>query len=138
MKIEAAEAAQQLSDILKGIKTEYEHLDREVRYYDLECTDLLHALEFMEIDNDMRLNISQQLQDNRRKRRVIKNERECLQPLYEVSEGHPHLVYEFERARWRAERIECIQKQRMYTPRIRTDMQQAFDKANRRNDIAGG
>ncbi|MMZ48230.1 hypothetical protein D1872_98960 [compost metagenome] len=133
MKIEAAEAAQQLNDILKGIKTEYERLDREVRYYDLECTDLLHALEFMEIDNDMRLNISQQLEDNRRKRRVIKNERERLQPLYEVSEGHPHLVYEFEKAKWRAEKIECIQKHRMYTPRIRTDLQQAFDRVNCRD-----
>ncbi|MGG1649684.1 hypothetical protein [Paenibacillus sp. NRS-1780] len=133
MQVTASEAAQQLRDVLKNIKTEYARCDNDVKYYDQELADIIHALEFIELDDEMACALSQQLRENRIRRRKAKNEKERLQPLYEVSGGHPHLIYEFERAKWRAERIECIQKRRIYTPRIRTDMQQAFDRVNRRS-----
>lgn len=132
MQVTAPKSDQQLRDVLKNIKTEYERCDNKVKYYDQELADIIHAFEFIELDTETACVLSQQLRENRVRRREVKNEWERLQPLYEVSEGHPHLVYEFERAKWRAERIECIQKRRMYTPRIRTDMQQAFKKANHR------
>ncbi|PNQ78892.1 hypothetical protein [Paenibacillus sp. F4] len=133
LQIKAIEAAQQIQDILREVKTAYKKSDREVKYYDHECADIIHALEFIELDAETACALCQQLRDNRKRRREAKNERERLQPLYEVSEGHPYLIYEFERAKWRTERIECIQKHRMYTPRIRTDLQQAFDRVNCRD-----
>lgn len=128
MEITAKEAAHQLHEILKSIKENYEQNLDEIAYCDGEYIDLNHALEFLDMDDITGLNLTQQLQENRRRRRKAKDENERLQPLYDLVTKNNSLVSEISKGRRRVQEIIKTQAVRRYTARVRRDIQPVFDE----------
>jgi hypothetical protein len=90
---------------------------------------LTHALEFLDNEEIEDLNLTQQLQDNRRRRRKAKDENERLQPLYDLVTKKNGLVDEVSKGRRKVQDIIKTQAVRRYTTRVRKDMQTVFDEA---------
>ncbi|MFH0070969.1 hypothetical protein [Peribacillus sp. NPDC056705] len=129
MDTTAKEAAQRLHEILSSVKKNYDLNVKEIDYCDNEYLDLTHALEFLDNGEIETLNLTRQLQDNRRRRRKAKDENERLQPLYDLVMKKNGLVDEVSRGRRRVQEIIKTQAVRRYTPRVRKDMQSVFDEA---------
>ncbi|PAD73688.1 hypothetical protein [Paenibacillus campinasensis] len=129
MDISAKDAAQQLHEILKAVRDNYDQNLEEIAYCDGEYLDLNHALEFFELDQIERLELAKQLQDNRRRRRRAKDENERLQPLYDLVTQKQELVSEVSKGRRMVQNIIRSQATRRYTPRVRIDLQPLFEEA---------
>ncbi|MFW5437096.1 hypothetical protein [Paenibacillus apiarius] len=107
-------------------------------YYENEYLDLTHALEFMEFGPEEGFQLAQQLQENRRKRRQAKEENELIKPLYELITRQKTLMAEMGKIKAKAQQTIQTQSKRIYTPRVRTDMQDAFERAKARIPSSGG
>lgn len=129
MEITAKEAAQQLHDILKSVKLIYDRNLEEITYCDAEYIDLTHALEFLGQEQIEFLDITKQLQDNRRRRRRAKDENERLQPLYDLVNQNNGIVEDVNKGRRKVQDIIKTQSARSYKSRVRNDMQFLFDEA---------
>lgn len=129
MEITAKEAAQQLHDILKSVKEVYDRNLEEVAYCDAEYIDLTHALEFLGQEQIQFLDLTKQLQDNRRRRRRAKDENERLQPLYDLVTQNTGIVEDVNKGRRKVQDIIKTQAARSYKSRVRNDMQFLFDEA---------
>lgn len=133
LEISAKEAVQQLHDIFKSVKENYEQNIEEISYCDSEYLDLNHALEFFDADQIGHLELVSQLQENRRRRRKAKDENERLQPLYELVTQKKELVNEVNKGRRTIQGIIKTQAGRRYTPRVRADLQSIFDEVRAAN-----
>ncbi|MNP60885.1 hypothetical protein D3C76_1560120 [compost metagenome] len=94
----------------------------ELAYYDGEYNDLTHALELLEFDQERGYQLALQLQSNRKARREAKNERERLQPLYDLLRDRQDFVSDLSRATAKAHSVAQRQSHRVYTPRVREDI----------------
>ncbi|NOJ72457.1 hypothetical protein [Paenibacillus alvei] len=91
--------------------------------------DLAHAVEFIEFDTDDGFALALQLKENRRKRRQAKEDNEILRPLYELLIRNKALLPEMDKIKGRVQQVIQTQSQRIYTPKARTDMKEAFERA---------
>ncbi|WP_411552224.1 hypothetical protein [Paenibacillus lautus] len=129
MEITAKEAAQQLHEIMKSVRETYERNTEELAYCDGEYTDLTHALEFLDPELIHQLGITDQLQENRRRRRRAKDENERLQPLYDLATSNKGIVQEINKGRRKVQDTIKTQSARSYKSRVREDLQYLFDEA---------
>ncbi|MGE7828928.1 hypothetical protein [Paenibacillus sp. NPDC093718] len=129
MEITAKEAAQQLHEIMKSVRETYERNSEELTYCDAEYIDLTHALEFLGQEQIEFLDLTKQLQDNRRRRRRAKDENERLQPLYDLVTQNTGIVEDVNKGRRKVQDIIKTQAARSYKSRVRNDMQFLFDEA---------
>ncbi|MEY9097022.1 hypothetical protein [Paenibacillus sp. RC84] len=123
------EIANQLINLLKDVKGIYEQNENDDKYLNNEYTDLTHALEFLELDEENGPELLKQLQSNRRMRRMAKETNELLQPLYELATNPKGPFAELDRVLKKIQEVERFQSNRKYTARARTDMQEAFNRA---------
>ncbi len=123
------EIATQILNLLKDVKGIYEQNENDDKYLNNEYTDLTHALEFIELDEESGPELLKQLQSNRRMRRTAKDTNEQLQPLYELAINPKGPFAELDKVIKKIQEAERLQASRKYTARARTDMQEAFDRA---------
>lgn len=132
MEVSAKVAASSLLEISTWVRSRYEQNEGDLVYYEKEFNDLTHALEFVEFDKDNGFEIAKQLRENRINRRLAKDENEVLKPLYELLRKYKTLENELNSIKVKTRNVLTGQSNRVYKPRVRSDMQEAFDKAKNR------
>jgi hypothetical protein len=136
MQMTAFEINRQLLDIIKSIKPAYEQSVADEIHYSEECTDLVHALELLKLSPSKREELSLQLSETRWKRRKAKENKEQLEPLVEVMKKQNGLTGGLSKAIEEIQMIMKTQSVRVYRPRVRTDLGEAFEHRTREEESA--
>ncbi|MEK5277659.1 MULTISPECIES: hypothetical protein [Paenibacillus] len=84
MGITAKAANQQIADTIASVFSAFEQAEAEVQYRDDECDDLKHLFEFLPDDHPERCGLVDRFTENRRKRRIAKEDVEQLKPLVDM------------------------------------------------------
>lgn len=129
MEINAKNATGKIHEAIKWTLFTYEQNESNILYYENEYLDLAHGLEFVEFDVEDGYEFAKQLKENRQKRRQAKEENEILRPLYEILTRHKSLLPEMDKIKGKVQQTIQTQSSRIYTPRARTDMKEAFERA---------
>lgn len=118
----AIEASENLFKSIREVNEAYEIACSEINYYDAEYNDLTHALELTSFDEKKGYQLAMQLQQNRKARRAAKNERERLQPLYDLLRRDKGFTMDLSKAVAKVHTVAHRQSRRVYTPRVRDDI----------------
>lgn len=129
--IDPLKITSQIIEAFEFVKTVWEKAKEEQELCDHEYNDLTHGLELIKFNACEGYKLAKQLQNNRIRRRKAKNTLEQLKPLYEVFKKHQGFLRELKKAQAEIATTYDIQQKRIYTPRVRTDLQEALEK-NRR------
>lgn len=130
--LDGQRAASQLISILKNVKSTYEQNIKEITYLEREYLDINHAIELFKFNAYEGYLLSKQLQDNRIKRRKAKDQNQQLEPLYDLITKNKNLIRDLNKTQGEIHKIKMAHQQRNYKVRARTDLQEAFNKANER------
>lgn len=115
--------------LLKSIKTLNENSFDEVGYHDKATGDLLHALELMS-DDDGLLDYTRELRATRRMRREAKDFRDITSPMVDFVNKNGAAIKDFNKAVQEMRNMQKITEKRDYYPRVKTELEVAFEKAN--------
>src|SRR5699024_8473561 len=94
---------------------------------DLETQDLMHLMEFKDLDIQRGFKIYKELQLIRKKRRELKNENELLLPAIKICDELNKKSHELDRAIGKIRKIKSAQNNRQYHFRIRKDLESVWD-----------
>ena len=94
----------------------------ELNIIEQETQDLLHEIELTRFDVQRGYRLCRALQETRQRRRKLKDKMEILRTLKEFTDNNKQLKINLYKALNVMQRTEDHQGQRMYTPRIRTDI----------------
>lgn len=110
--------------ILDEVKRTYEYNYEEINLRDKETQDLLHDIEMGNHNTAKLVKLAKELQRARKERRLMKEENECLEPLYNFL-GRPEWgkvkidLYKIQTA---IARTMEVQANRKYMPKVRRDL----------------
>jgi len=108
--------------ISDNVKTLMSQVEAEQYYADQEYNDLTHALELTRFNAAEGFRLAKELQDNRLRRRNAKNQREQLQPLYDLIQKYQVFFKELKNVQAQIESVIHAQAKRKYQPRVRDDL----------------
>lgn len=128
--IDPLKITSQMIATFESVKSAMEKAKEDQDFCDREYNDLTHGLELINFNAYEGYKLAKQLQNNRIRRRILKNTVEQLQPLYELFKKNQGFFKELKNVQAQISTIRDIQQKRIYTPRARTDLQEAFNKAN--------
>ncbi|MGF6358052.1 hypothetical protein ABIE27_006017 [Paenibacillus sp. 4624] len=128
------DAANQLHELVKYIKDQFDHTASSIGACDGEAADLTHAFELLGPEEIDPTELLWQYQENRRRRRHAKEENEQWRALYEVV-VKLGLIHYFSQAKREVRSIIKTQSARHYTVKNRNDLQSYFDRAKLRNSL---
>lgn len=128
------DAANQLHELVKHIKAEFDNTVSCVGFCDGEAMDLSHAFEFLGPEEVEPEELMRQYQANRRTRRRAKEANEQWRVLYEIV-VRLGLLHEFSQGKREIRSVIKTQAARHYTVRNREDLQNHFDRAKLRHTI---
>ena len=114
-----------LSVVLKYFdtaKTEATTLQESVHQADLETSDLLHSIELADFELDEKSNMTDLLQDVRRRRRKDKRHLEYITEISGYVSGNKQAIQALQALKGKIRKIEEKQRNASYKPRIRTDL----------------
>lgn len=134
--IDPIQAITQILDVFQNVRSTIQECETELTFRDNEYNDLTHALELTTFDAATGYMLAKQLKENRLKRRAAKDLLAQLQPLAEVFDRYQNLINDMRRAKTQIEKIKNAQQLRIYTPRARTDMMEAFERARAKKEQA--
>ncbi len=113
-----------------AILTMHEEAKKEVDYYERETQDILHAIELGVVTPEAEAELTKDLKEVRRYRRIAKDFIMVTQPLYEYVKAYQGTLKKIGQVHSETKKlIESLPK-RTYTPREKTSLQEAFQKAN--------
>lgn len=136
MEFDALTATKQLNDIYQGVKDAFAKAKEEERFRDDEYNDLTHALELINFNGAEGYKLAKELKENRKFRREAKNMQELITPLRDLLLKYHTIFSELKNVQAMIEAIQHTQSVRVYTPRTRTDLQDRFDRALRKEGRA--
>lgn len=116
------EMTELLIAIADNAKSLMSQVEAEQYYADQEYNDLTHALELTRFNAVEGFRLAKELQDNRLRRRNAKNQREQLQPLYDLIQKHQVFFKELKNVQAQIESVIHAQVKRKYQPRVRDDL----------------
>lgn len=128
------DAANQLHELVKHIKAEFDNTATRIGYCDGEAMDLTHAFELLGPEEIDPTELMWQFQTNRRNRRQAKEENEQWRALYEVVVKLGLLHY-FSQAKREVRSIIKTQYSRQYTVKNRSDLQCYFDRVKLKKSL---
>jgi DNA repair ATPase RecN len=128
--IDALEITSRLLDSFETVRKTIDKIESDHEFCDKELNDLTHALEFISFNASEGYKLAKQMKESRIKRRNAKNLKEELQPLYDLMKRYNNFFKELKNVHAEIEAIRGLQQKRIYSPRVRTDMQDAFEKVN--------
>ncbi|MBY9077258.1 hypothetical protein KIH86_03555 [Paenibacillus sp. HN-1] len=132
MDLSARETADQIRELMRHIKDQFDANAETIAFCDGEAIDLYHALEFIDEQRAEELGLTQQFRENRRRRRAAKDDNELWLPLYEmVTDQNADLPDDINKARRRVQETARKHAGRRYTVKTREDLQAEFDRSNR-------
>ncbi|MNV38895.1 hypothetical protein D3C71_1304580 [compost metagenome] len=118
----AIELSDHLYSAIQSVRDGYLSASEKLKYFDDEYNDLTHALELTKFDREGGHQLAQPLQTNRINRRRAKEEKELIQPLYDLLRAHNGLVGDLSRATAKVHSAALRQSKRTYIPRVRADI----------------
>jgi len=127
--IDALQIISQFISSFQNVRSVVQECEAEVSYRDNEYNDLTHALELTTFDAASGYKLAKQLKENRIKRRKVKDQLAQLQPLLSLMNRYQNFFHDMKKLRTEIEKIRAMQQNRIYTPRARTDMMEAFERA---------
>ena len=123
-------ATSQLQQVVSQTPSQLKKLHEVVSRADLEIQDLLHLAEFENFNAAEGYYITSQLKKARLKRRRAKEQIEELQSISKVlnqnSKFEPHIAA----IQKSIATTSSVKQKRTYTPRVRTDLSDRFNKCN--------
>ena len=127
--IDALKITSQLIDSFQTVRDTVAQIERDQDFYEREYLDLTHALEIISFNASEGYKLAKQLKENRHNRRNAKNTKEQLMPLHDLMKRYNNFFKELKSVHSQIEVTRNIQRKRAYTPRVREDLQEAFDRA---------
>ncbi|MCM1564909.1 MAG: hypothetical protein NC238_02935 [Dehalobacter sp.] len=111
-------------ELLNLIEKEWPDWWDDVKKSEGEIQDLLHEIEFTKFDACHGYQLSKQIKAVRQHRRKMKEQIEALRPLKEYVDNNKQLKITLYKVLSAMEKTVQNQGSRIYTPRVRTDMEQ--------------
>ena len=108
----------------------YEEAREEISKLDRETQDILHSLELTDLSDDELSVQWKDMQKIRIYRRKAKNFLEVVEPLHNFTKNNPDIVKKINKLRSEIDKVNLSIKERKYYPRVKTDLQHAFEKAD--------
>ena len=121
---------------LKSVSKFSKEAQDELRCYDNETQDILHALEFLDNTPEEMLKLSQDLSEIRKNRRVAKSFIELSSSLVEFVESNRTSIDKLVKVSVNTQ--SCFDKleRRMYTPKAKTSLAEAFKTFNEKEELS--
>lgn len=113
-------------DCIKCVPERFKTNNEELTKLDLEAQDLLHLIEFKNLDVQRGYKVYKELQKIKQRRRELKNENELLQPVVKTLEGMADKTHELDRAIGRIRKVKSNQDKRVYTFKVRKDLKKVW------------
>lgn len=114
-------------DYIRNTPARFEANEEEIRKLELETQDLLHLIEFKDLDIQRGFRIYKELQSVRQRRRELKEENELLQPVVKTLKDIESKTYELDKAIGQIRKCKVNQNKRVYTFKIRKDLGEIWD-----------
>lgn len=131
-------AAKQLAEALNHVPNQIERLETEIQLCDQETQDLLHLIEFSNCHASDGYKLYKDLQITRRKRREFKEELEALKLFDERMKKQRPMNQQMSVLNYDIEKQKDKRANRNYTPRVRSDLIERFNKCNARRRAENG
>lgn len=112
-------------NMMESARDEYPNMCNGVGNMDKLKVDLEHAMEFHEGDDESLVHIAREMEDCLRRRREYKNAVEILGPITEYFRSNKNAVNKLTTLKKELEKIEHAQENRIYTPRVRKENEDA-------------
>ncbi|MGM9987357.1 MAG: hypothetical protein ACI35O_09035 [Bacillaceae bacterium] len=116
------------SNVMTNSITYYDEAKDELHKYDQETQDVLHALELMDISDEQYSELAKDLQDIRKYRRQAKNFIEAVEPIRNFAKENQVLVKKMCKLNGEVIKLTNSIEERRYYARVRTSLQESFDK----------
>jgi predicted RNase H-like nuclease (RuvC/YqgF family) len=107
---------------LNIIEQDWDTWYEEVHKCDQEAQDLLHEIEFTKFEIQRGYKLAKQLQEVRQRRRDLKNTMETMRTLKDFLDSNKQMKINLYKILTSMEKMKEHQGQRIYTPRVRTDI----------------
>lgn len=124
--------AKEIVTLINEASEAYNHANGEWSRLDSEFNDLTHAFELLKLNAADMARTSSDMKRNRIERRKHKEEVERLKSFMSWTEENKLLVNNLKGVATHIDRITKQQNERMYTPRVRTDLNKRFREDLRR------
>lgn len=124
-------ATKLLQDSLNSIPVQIERLQKELMLCDQESSDLLHLIEFSSFHASEGYKLCRDLQITRQRRRTIKNELETLNQIKNKLVTHRPMEHQTQAIEKVINRRKAIIENSTYTPKVRSDLVERFNKCNK-------
>ncbi|MBD1379055.1 hypothetical protein [Metabacillus arenae] len=122
-------------NVLCNCNRYYDDANEEVRIYQRETQDILHALELTELEDEEMIDLMEELKTIRVFRRRVKNFIEAIEPLHEFVSNNPDVVNGFKNVHSKMDSIRIRQGKKRYSVREKTSLSSAFEKTDGFNHI---
>lgn len=114
---------------LSNASAMYEEAKRDLDTADKASQDLLHAIELLEFEDAEKSKLYEELKEIRRFRRICKQFIELTEPLNHLANKYKNFLTELCIVHNRIKEIQKDLDTRQYYPRIRKDLEEAFNVA---------
>ncbi len=117
-----------IRDAIRDIPTKHKENFDMVNQLDKETQDLLHLMEFYDLNASEGFKAYKELQRIRRTRRNLKKENELLEPIANTLKKFKSNLTELDKVIGDIRKVQNSHKARTYKAKVRTDLQEKFDK----------
>jgi len=132
------ESLNTIANFLSNAASEETSFRKQLSYCEGEEQDLLHELEFENLSRSQRSAVATKIKEVRETRRMIKDTLELIDPCYKLVKENSKFVYLLGSLATKLQETINVQNTRVYTPRVRTDLQLiSTQKLNVRVDSNG-
>lgn len=122
------ETVVKLDSLVKGIHKKVKSLENELDVCDKESQDILHMIELSNFHASKGYNLAKDLQVVRKKRRRVKDELDALSAIKKTLNVHRPIPHQAQVLASIVGEKDKKMKNRSYTPRVRLDMAEEFEK----------
>ncbi|MDU5141086.1 MAG: hypothetical protein E6230_02715 [Paenibacillus dendritiformis] len=129
---------EKLREILGNVPRIYDENVRKIEQLEKETSDLIHAIELLELDDTHAQKYACEIREARLDRRRRKDQNAVLKPLYDYIKANPKMVHGLRDVHESSKKAAVALEDRRYYPRIRMEMTEAFEEQARKGGDALG
>lgn len=120
--------AAEILQIIEDAKKEYSEMTKHHKIVDDEYNDLTHAFEFLKMNAAEMVVKAGEMKRNRTERRQCRESLELTESFMKWCDNKPHVLKELRDIAREVEGCKKKQANRIYVPRVRTELTQRFRK----------
>lgn len=118
----AKQITNNMLNYFEGVRSIYEQNPKRIAELQTEISDIQHILGLNKHDAVALVKLAKELKKVLQERWELKDELELAKPLYELFGRHSKFFEDLQRSKDDINKISDVQKNRMFTPRIRVDL----------------